>query len=114
MQLRRKLEHWPPQWGGAYWSGARLPVGEAAGILVDVRREPNIHFGPEYGEEILVLEVEYKGRRWAGQLPIRERHLRDRVDDLLRKNLGRPVSYIGGLEFEDGPSDNAGEEGASA
>lgn len=48
-----------------------MPEGEDAGILVDVRREPGVGFGPEYGEEILVLEIEYEGRRWAGELPIR-------------------------------------------
>jgi hypothetical protein len=114
MQLRLKLEHWPPQWGGACARGARFPQGEDAGILVDVRRERNIGFDPAYGEEILVLEVEYEERRWTGVLPIRDRHLRDRVHDLLRENLGRPVSHIGELELQDATSDSEGEEGGSA
>jgi hypothetical protein len=98
MQLRQKLgPAWPPQWGGAYQGAQRLPAGEDAGVLVEVRREHSV----TTGEAVLVLVTEYEGSQWAGPLPVQDPELRERVYELLRANIGRSIGEIGALPLDD-------------
>lgn len=76
----RNLPGWPPARANTYTGSERFPVGEM-GTLVDVE--------PGGTGMMLLVTIEYEGRRVSGVLPVRPA-LHDQVLEVLRAHRGRP------------------------
>lgn len=93
MQLRDWLEpNWPPAWATS--GTGKIATGED-GLLVGVRLRQEPH-----GQEMLVLEIDYGGRRQTGALVVPDPMRRVRALSILRENIGRPIREIGSLEVK--------------
>lgn len=78
---------WPPEWGGSYGPGDKFPMGDE-GVLVSVDRQA----------DHLSLTIKYEGREQSGILQWDSPPSLDKVEKVLRANLGQPIKVISDLD----------------
>ncbi len=85
------VRNWPPQWGGAYSSGAKFPIGEE-GVLKAV----------QYLETScsIALAIDYEGRAYRGALFLDDPSFLVPLYQSLSECIGQPIREIGDLEID--------------
>ncbi len=83
---------WPPQFGGAYQSGDRFPVGEV-GMLTKVEPAKLVP-----GVEV---HITYENRSWSGIMQWNgEKPSVERVVEILGRHVGKDLRGLGNLELD--------------
>lgn len=95
-KMRYKGEpNWPPQWGGAYRSGAKSPIGEV-GILKSVQKVGADAALPAH----LLLAIEFERATWSGDLMLDDLNIFNRLYKKLCDCIGQPIREIGDTEID--------------
>jgi hypothetical protein len=83
------ISTWTPQCGGAYGPKDKFPL-PGQGNLEDVEIHEEDYIGPRR----LGVTIDYRGRKYSGQLPADDPEAVTRLYEFLKKNRRRPLTEI--------------------